>query len=94
VSRNQKSEGPLAGGPDAEHGKIDDTDSRTAHADDKRFTTLRAHAAMAGHELRREPGAGSAWLYVIRRWGMRRELASLDDVQRWVEQATGHKVAS
>lgn len=94
MSRPHESEGPLAGGPNAEQGKNDGTDSRTAHADDKRFATLRAQAAIAGHELRREPVGCSASLYVIRRWGLRRELASLDEVQRWIEQATGRKVAA
>jgi hypothetical protein len=94
VSRHRKSEGPLAGGPDAEQGKNDSADSRTAHADDKRFATLRAQAAIAGHELRREPVGDRASLYVIRRWGLRRELASLDEVQRWIERATGRKVAA
>jgi hypothetical protein len=89
VSRHRKSEGPLAGGPNAEQEKNDDADSRTAHADDKRFATLRAQAAIAGHELRREPSGDSAWLYVIRRWGLRRELASLDDLAAWLDRVTG-----
>jgi hypothetical protein len=84
-----KSEGPLAGGPDAEQGKNNGTDSRTAHADDKRFATLRAQAAIAGHELRREPVGDSASLYVVRRWVLRLELASLGDVAAWLDCVTG-----
>ena len=94
MTRPHKSEGPLAGGPNAEQGKNDGTDSLTAHADDKRFATLRAQAAIAGHELRREPVGDSMSLYVIRRWGLRCELASLDEVQRWIEQATGRKAVA
>jgi hypothetical protein len=61
----------------------------TADDDRKRFATLQARAAIAGHELKREPVADGAWLYVMRRWGLRRELASLGDVAAWLDRATG-----
>jgi hypothetical protein len=89
MSRLPKSESPAGAGLNAneciENGMI----VGTADNERKRFATLQARAAIAGHEVRREPVDGGGWLYVMRRWGMRRELLSLDDVQAWLDGVTG-----
>lgn len=89
MSRTQKSESPVGAGPVAEmsfkNGLIVGTDDDER----KRFATLQARTAIAGHEVRREPVEGGGWLYVIRRWGMRCELVSLDDVGAWLDRVTG-----
>jgi hypothetical protein len=78
---------------------LEDRDQKTpgdcgAERDAKRFATLRAQAAIAGHELTRHPIDGGGWRYAVSRWGLHRDLADLHAVQRWIEQATGRKVAA
>jgi hypothetical protein len=89
MSRRHKSESPVGTGLIAEGSIENGLIVGTADDERKRFTTLCARAAIAGHEVRREPIDGGGWYYVIRRWGLRRELASLDDVCAWLDRVTG-----
>ena len=59
---------------------------READARRKRFTTAQARVALAGNFVLRELADGS---FVASRWGVCRELATLDDVVRWVNLVTG-----
>lgn len=90
-----KDEAP--GGASAEgsrgQARTNGADSGTADIE-KTFAALQAHAAMAGHELRRHLVEDGGCRYVMARWGMHRDLAGLDDVRAWVEQATGRKVVA
>ncbi len=54
--------------------------------DDKRFSTLRAQLALAGHALSRSDASDGKRAYDVSKWGMVRELRTLDDVQRFAEQ--------
>ena len=59
---------------------------------DKAFSTLRARLARAGHALSRTDADDGARSYFVSRWGMVRELRTLDDVQRFAEQVgVAHK---
>jgi len=65
------------------------------HADaiteDKRFATLAAQYALAGHSLvRAQPGDGQAPYYCAR-WGWIRPVHSLDHAEQLLEQITGKK---
>lgn len=53
---------------------------------EKDFQTWRAALALAGHELCRTEAADGPRSYFVTRWGMVRELRSLDDVRRFAEQ--------
>jgi hypothetical protein len=63
-----------------------DLDSATTAAENKAFQTLRARLARAGHALSRTDADDGARSYFVSRWGMVRELRTLDDVQRFAEQ--------
>ena len=53
---------------------------------DKAFYTFRACLARAGHALSRTDAIDGARTYFLSRWGMVRELRTLDEVQRFAEQ--------
>ena len=65
----------------------------TATDSDKTFSTLQSQAALAGFELARGADEGGRFRYAVSRWGLRHELADLDDVVRWVAKATGRYAA-
>ncbi len=60
--------------------------SPQVESDEKPFQTLRAALAFAGHELRRSDSADGPRSYFVTRWGMVRELRTLDEVKRFAEQ--------
>ena len=60
--------------------------SATGAGADKAFLTLRAVLAMAGHALSRSDASDGERTYFVARWGMVRELRTLDDVQRFAQQ--------
>jgi hypothetical protein len=49
---------------------------------EKRFESLRAQLAMRGHELYATAGG----IYIVRRWGLCRDLTSLDAVENFAQQ--------
>lgn len=53
---------------------------------EKDFQTWRAVLARAGHALSRTEAADGPRSYFVSRWGMVRELRSLDEVKRFAEQ--------
>ena len=55
----------------------------------KAFATLRALLAMAGHALSRSDAGDGERTYFVARWGMVRELRTLDDVHRFALQVRG-----
>lgn len=60
-------------------------------AEEKRFATLAARYALAGHSLiRSQPGEGLAPYYCTR-WGYLRPLQSLDGAEQFLEQIAGKK---
>jgi hypothetical protein len=56
-----------------------------------RLTTLRAHAALSGIELHAVDLEAGGTYYLVHRWGLSRELASLDSVSAWLDMVTGAK---
>lgn len=62
-----------------------------ATSDDKRFATLAAQYALAGHSLiRAQTDEGSA-PYYCSRWGWIRPVASLEHAEQLLKQITGKK---
>ena len=61
-----------------------------AAAQEKRFATLAAQYAIAGHALIRSTGEGQAPYYCTR-WGFIRPVHSLDQAEQLLEQMTGKK---
>ena len=59
----------------------------TAAPEEKRLATLTARAALAGVALI----ADSTPRYLVTRWGLTRELDSLDALERWLEQVAGER---
>lgn len=53
---------------------------------DKEFASLRAHAALRGHALHRSNPADGPTRYWVSRWGMTRELTTLQDVRDFLRQ--------
>jgi hypothetical protein len=53
---------------------------------DKEFASLRAHAALRGHELHRSNPADGPTRYWVSRWGLTRELPSIQDVRAFLRQ--------
>lgn len=85
----QKSESPVAAGQVAEHRKEDAHILATPAPDDKRFATLAAKFALAGHGLiRNAPGDGQA-PYVAMRWGLMKPLPDLDAAEAFLRQIGG-----
>lgn len=69
-----------------------DTDRQNvAHAPpgDKEFSTLRAMAAMRGHQLHRSNPTDGPVAYWATRWGIARELPTIEDVRAFVRQIGG-----
>ena len=60
-------------------------------AEAKRFATLQAQFALAGHILRQSgPGDGLGTVsYLAERWGMARHLPTLDDAEQFLIQVGG-----
>lgn len=57
--------------------------------EDKRFATLAAKFALAGHALvKAQPGDGTAPFYATR-WGLIRPLESLDEAEAFLRRAGG-----
>ncbi len=63
----------------------------TTTPEQKRFSSLQAQFALHGHALRRSgPNEGSgAVSYLCERWGLVRELPTLNDAQRFLEWIGG-----
>jgi hypothetical protein len=64
----------------------------TSHdAEAKRFATLQAQFALAGHTLHQSgPGDGPGPVsYLAERWGVARHLPTLDDADRFLVQVSG-----
>ncbi len=64
------------------------TEAHTAAAD-KEFSTLRAEAALRGHALHRSDPADGPVKYWATRWGVARDLQSIEDVRAFVRQIVG-----
>ena len=58
-------------------------------ATEKDFSTLRAMAAMRGHQLHRSNPADGPLTYWATRWGVTRELPTIEDVRAFVRQIGG-----
>ena len=63
----------------------------TTTTDSKRFATLQAQYALAGHILHQSgPGDGPGPVsYMAERWGMVRYLPTLDDAEKFLVQIGG-----
>jgi hypothetical protein len=57
--------------------------------DEKAYADLRARFALAGHQFHRSNPADGCVLYYATRWGLVRELASLEDAERFLHQIGG-----
>ena len=67
----------------------DTTTQTTTDSDTKRFATLKARYALAGHTLYKSgPGDGPV-TYMAERWGMVRYLPTLDDADKFLTQIGG-----
>lgn len=54
--------------------------------DDKQFSTLQAHAAMVGFQLRREgPADASADVFVISRWNLSRQFSTTSELRSFLD---------
>jgi len=58
----------------------------------KRFTTLRARAALSGVMLHCLDGDLGTQAYIATRWAMAKQLDDLNDVETWLDRVTGHPV--
>ena len=56
---------------------------------DKAYTTLRAQFALQGHTLHRTSPTDGAVTYYAQRWGLVRNLHTLDDARRFLAQIGG-----
>ena len=63
---------------------MSNTTTQTNDSDTKRFATLKARYALAGHTLH-QSGPG----YTSTRWGMVRYLPTLDDAEKFLVQIGG-----
>jgi len=57
----------------------------------KQFATLQARAALAGVILYRVDDDHGDEVFVVSRWALTRELRSLEEVEEWLDLATGRK---
>ena len=64
--------------PDQENALSTSTD--TDHTAEKAFSTMQASFALLGHCLYRASGANGATVFLVTRWGMVRELKTLEAV--------------
>lgn len=60
-----------------------------AAAEEKRFATLAARYALAGHALIRSQPGGAQSPYYCTRWGYLRPVQSLDEAEQVLEQIAG-----
>lgn len=67
----------------------------SAGLDRKRLATLTARAALAGITLQCIEGDFGADIFIVTHphWALTRQLESLDEVERWLDQVTGKKEA-
>lgn len=59
---------------------------------DKRFSTLRAHFAMRGHQLLQVDRRSKADTYVVTAWNHSREFTKLDQVAAFLEIVGGPRL--
>lgn len=59
------------------------------HPDSKRFTTLRARAALAGLVLYQSTDDKGRTVYVVSRWALTKLLDTLDATEIWLDAVTG-----
>lgn len=59
--------------------------------DEKRFSTVRALCALSEIALVRSTDDAGRPVYIVSRWAWTRELRTLDEVQTWLERATGRR---
>ena len=64
-----------------------------ADAEHKRWATLVARTALAGHVLDRRISDTGADVFVARRWGWSREFHDLAAVEFWLRSVTGEVAA-
>ncbi len=57
--------------------------------DNKVFATLRAQFALRGHALHRTSSVDGAATYYAERWGLVRDLPTLEDAQQFLTQIGG-----
>lgn len=65
------------------------TDAREVMA--KRLDTARARCALAGVVLVRSTDDRDRPTYIVSRWGLTKQLDSLDAVEKWLEMVTGQR---
>jgi hypothetical protein len=61
-------------------------------ADDKRFQTCRAQAALHGVVLHKLEGDFGRPIYCATRWALTKQLDTLDEVETWLARVTGQAV--
>lgn len=66
----------------SQHAKSNDMPPDAQADKRKQFESLRALLAMKGHELHATDGG----IYIVRRWGLCRDLTSLDAVENFAKQ--------
>lgn len=74
------------------HSTAGGTDTRIVGAGQtpgKKFATLQARAALVGHALHEIITADGQARYLASRWGLTRELPTIEDVRQFVEQIGG-----
>jgi hypothetical protein len=74
------------------HSTAGGTDTRivgAGQAPGKEFATLQARAALVGHALHQIITADGETRYLASRWGLTRELPTIEDVRQFVEQIGG-----
>ncbi|MDM0002704.1 hypothetical protein QTI24_29170 [Variovorax sp. J22P240] len=82
MSHKEKAPGDC--GAEGSQESQDCTANSTQPDADKAFATLRAVAALQGHELRRTDHADGRPVYFIARWGLVRHFGSLAQVRAFV----------
>lgn len=70
-------------------GTRNDLDHATGERPGKEFATLAASFALAGHTLHRTNHDDGPVSYYAQRWGLVRNLASLEDARRFLAQIGG-----
>ncbi|MEO8022098.1 hypothetical protein [Polaromonas sp.] len=56
---------------------------------EKRYATMQARAALAGVTLQRIEDDRGREVFIVSRWAMTREIATLDDVEAWLARIEG-----
>lgn len=57
----------------------------------KRYENCRARCALAGVALVRSTDDRDRPVYVVSRWGLTKQLDSVEAVERWLEMVTGQR---